>query len=124
MRTSITCLLLASLFAVSASAQDASREGTPRNVILFGWDGAQRAHVQQCLDRGELPTLKNLSREGALVAVDVVTGATDTKAGWSQILTGYNPEVTGVFSSSSSISPRWTTAAINTAKTPRSTTTR
>jgi len=32
------------------------------------------------------------------VDCDVVTGATDTKAGWSQILTGYNPEVTGVYS--------------------------
>lgn len=67
-------------------------------MILFGWDGAQRAHVQECLERGELPTLKKLGDEGALVAVDVVTGATDTKAGWSQILTGYNPEVTGVYS--------------------------
>jgi predicted AlkP superfamily phosphohydrolase/phosphomutase len=27
-----------------------------------------------------------------------VTGATDTKAGWTQILTGYNPAVTGVYS--------------------------
>jgi len=32
------------------------------------------------------------------VDVDVVTGATDTKAGWSQILTGYHPQVTGVYS--------------------------
>ncbi|MGQ9576751.1 MAG: alkaline phosphatase family protein [Thermoguttaceae bacterium] len=70
----------------------------PRNIILFGWDGAQREHVQQCLQRGELPTLKKLSQEGALVNIDVITGATDTKAGWTQILTGYHPEVTGVYS--------------------------
>jgi hypothetical protein len=65
---------------------------------LFGWDGAQREQIQQCLGRGELPTLKRLSEEGALVDVDIVTGATDTKAGWSQILTGYHPEVTRVYS--------------------------
>jgi arylsulfatase A-like enzyme len=56
--------------------------------------------VQECLARGELPTLKKLSEQGALVDIDVVNGATDTKAGWSQILTGYNPEVTGVYSNS------------------------
>jgi hypothetical protein len=91
-------LLAAVLLAVPAFGQGASREGPPRNIILFGWDGAQRAHVQEALARGELPTLKKLSEEGALVAVDVVTGATDTKAGWTQILTGYNPEVTGTYS--------------------------
>jgi hypothetical protein len=98
MRTLMSLLFVASILAVSASAQDASREGPPRNIILFGWDGAQRAHVHECLERGELPTLKKLGEEGALVAVDVVNGATDTKAGWSQILTGHNPEVTGVYS--------------------------
>ncbi|HOX36923.1 MAG TPA: alkaline phosphatase family protein [Candidatus Brocadiia bacterium] len=67
------------------------------NVILVGWDGAQRDHVKECLARGELPTLKALADEGAMVDVDII-GTTDTKAGWSQILTGYNPEVTGVYS--------------------------
>ena len=98
MRKGMLGLLAAVLLAVPAFGQGASREGPPRNIILFGWDGAQRAHVQEALARGELPTLKKLSEEGALVAVDVVTGATDTKAGWTQILTGYNPEVTGTYS--------------------------
>jgi len=73
-------------------------EDAPKNIILFGWDGAQREHIHQCLEGGQLPTLKKLSEEGALVNIDVVTGATDTKAGWTQILTGYNPETTGVYS--------------------------
>ena len=98
MRNVVICLVAAALLVTPAFAQDASREGAPQNVILFGWDGAQRAHVMECLEKGELPTLKKLSEEGALVAVDVVTGATDTKAGWSQILTGYHPETTGVYS--------------------------
>jgi hypothetical protein len=68
-----------------------------RNVLLIGWDGAQREHLQQCLNRGELPNLAALGRAGALVDVDV-TETTDTKAGWSQILTGYSAKVTGVYS--------------------------
>jgi hypothetical protein len=69
----------------------------PRNIILIGWDGAQRNHLKECIERRELPNLVKLTSEGALVAIDI-TRTTDTKAGWTQILTGYEPEVTGVFS--------------------------
>ena len=96
-RQCVLALVAAVLSAAVAAARGAEGE-EPRNIILFGWDGAQRNHVHECLRRGELPTLKKLSEEGGLVAVDVITGATDTKAGWSQILTGYHPEVTGVYS--------------------------
>jgi len=96
--TGLVLLILAAMLAAGAMAADPGREGPPKNIILFGWDAAQRAHVKECLERGELPTLKKLSEEGALVNIDVVTGATDTKAGWTQILTGYNPAVTGVYS--------------------------
>jgi len=89
-------VILALLLAVPILA--GPRDGPPRNIVLIGWDGAQRNHVKECLERGELPALKQLVSEGALVDIDVTTGATDTKAGWSQILTGYKPEVTGVYS--------------------------
>lgn len=69
----------------------------PGNIVLIGWDGAQRNHVKECLSREELPNLKKLSSEGTLVAIDIYR-TTDTKAGWTQILTGYEPEITGVFS--------------------------
>ena len=69
----------------------------PRNVVLIGWDGAQRKHIKECLAREELPNIKKLSSEGALVAIDIIR-MTQTKPGWAQILTGYEPEVTGVFS--------------------------
>ncbi|NQT40574.1 MAG: alkaline phosphatase family protein, partial [Planctomycetes bacterium] len=98
MRTVVNSLFVVAILAFPALAEDTAREGPARNIILFGWDGAQREHVQQCLQRGELPTLRRLAEEGALVDVDVITGATDTKAGWSQILTGYHPQVTGVYS--------------------------
>ncbi len=75
-----------------------SLTSTPlKNVILIGWDGAQRNHVKECLSRGELSNLKKLASEGNLVAIDIYR-ITDTKAGWTQILTGYEPEVTGIFS--------------------------
>jgi len=93
----IVCLLLiGSLFIAIGRATAVER---PQNVILFGWDGAQRDHVNEALARGELPTLKKLSQEGSYVKIDV-EGTTDTKAGWSQILSGYYPEVTGVYSNS------------------------
>ncbi|MFH0889287.1 MAG: alkaline phosphatase family protein [Planctomycetota bacterium] len=73
----------------------------PRNIILIGWDGAQRNHVNECLSKGELPNIKKLSSEGAYVEIDVHKGEnTATKAGWSQILTGYRPEITGVYTNS------------------------
>jgi predicted AlkP superfamily phosphohydrolase/phosphomutase len=88
--------LVAALAAPAVAAEDGK---APRNVILFGWDGAQRDHVNECLARGELPVLKKLGEEGAYVQIDV-EGVTDTKAGWTQILTGYYPVVTGVYSNS------------------------
>ncbi|MCS7237755.1 MAG: alkaline phosphatase family protein [Thermoguttaceae bacterium] len=93
----LLCLLFLASFACNLPAQELSRP-PGKNVILIGWDGAQRAHVRECMERGELPALKALVEEGAFVDIDVITGATDTKAGWTQILTGYHPEVTGVYS--------------------------
>jgi hypothetical protein len=86
---------LSSIFLQSCGA--AQKKERPQNIILIGWDGTQRNHVRECLSRGELGNLKKLSSEGTLVAIDILR-ATDTKAGWTQILTGYEPEVTGVFS--------------------------
>lgn len=87
-------MLLGVCAPLGAAAPDSE---APRNVILIGWDGAQRNHVKECLGRGELPNLKRLADEGTIVAIDVLR-VTDTKSGWAQILTGYEPEITGVFS--------------------------
>jgi predicted AlkP superfamily pyrophosphatase or phosphodiesterase len=72
---------------------------TPKYVLLIGWDGAQRNHVNECLTRNELPNLQALIDQGSKVGISI-TGTTDTKAGWTQILTGYFPEVTNVYSNS------------------------
>ena len=93
-RVSAVCAI-AVLMALVSPAWAAAEH--PRNVILIGWDGAQREHVDQCLSRNELPNLKRLIDQGKYVKIDI-EGTTDTKAGWTQILTGYYPQVTGVYS--------------------------
>jgi len=90
--TSLALLLLCGYAALAA--QEAQ---PPQNIILIGWDGLQRNHLKEMIARDEVPNLMALAAKGSLVAIDV-TRTTDTKAGWSQILTGYEPEVTGVFS--------------------------
>jgi hypothetical protein len=91
-RLVVICIVLGALSRTHAA------EDSGKNVIYIGWDGAQRDHVKELLVTGELPVLAALSKEGTMVDIDVVTGATDTKAGWSQIATGYAPEKSGVYS--------------------------
>jgi hypothetical protein len=45
-----------------------------------------------------LPNLWALIEEGSFETLGVSGHATDTKSGWTQILTGYDPKVTGVYS--------------------------
>ena len=85
------------VLAILAIAFPASAADPPRNVILIGWDGAQREHVNECLAERQLPHLRRLIEQGVYVNIDI-EGVTDTTAGWAQILTGYLPEITGVFS--------------------------
>lgn len=73
-----------------------SETGQPRNIILIGWDGVGRDYLKGSIAKAELPNLIALTSEGAIVAIDILR-FTDTKAGWAQILTGYEPETTGIF---------------------------
>lgn len=68
----------------------------PRNVILIGWDGAQREVVYDLLNKGNLPNLRKLIDEGSIVDSTVTTGATETKPGWTEILTGYDARALGI----------------------------
>jgi hypothetical protein len=87
--------LLTLLLIVSIQARAVGEE--VKNIIVIGWDAAERSRTKELLKKGELPNLAALIREGKLLDIDVVTGATDTKAGWTQLLTGYVPEKTGVY---------------------------
>jgi len=97
-RPILPLLLLLALVMVLVTTGCAQNNAKPLNVVLIGWDGCQRDHLKEMIARSEVPNLMALAKEGALVDVDVTSGATDTKAGWTQILTGYRPEVTGVYS--------------------------
>jgi hypothetical protein len=87
--------LLTLLLILPAQAETLGNE--VKNIVAIGWDGAGRDHTKELLEKGELPNLAALILEGKLLDIDVVSGATDTKAGWTQLLTGYVPEKTGVY---------------------------
>jgi hypothetical protein len=97
MSLSYRALATAVSSALMCLSSPAARASTPTNVILIGWDACQRDHLKECIARNEVPNLMRLSKQGALVAIDAIR-TTDTKAGWTQILTGMEPEKTGVFS--------------------------
>ena len=69
-----------------------------KNVVVIGWDGTQREHLFELLDRAMLPNLQALIDKGTIVNVTVSDHRTDTKSGWTQILTGYRWYRTGVYS--------------------------
>jgi hypothetical protein len=70
--------------------------GPPRHVIIIGWEGGQREQLNDLLARNELPNLQELAKEGTRVDISATSGAEGIKAGWSRLLTGYEPDKTGV----------------------------
>ncbi len=84
---------------IDPSAFVVSSQAVPFNVIVIGWDGAQREHTYDLLEAGRLPNLERLAKDGALTDIYIYEN-TATKAGWAQILTGYNAAVTGVHTNS------------------------
>ena len=85
------------VFLISAFIAASKAEDAPRGIVLIGWDGAQRNHINEMLAANQLPILAALAKDGTRIDIDVITGATDTKAGWAQILTGYAPDKSGVY---------------------------
>jgi hypothetical protein len=75
----------------------ATEASASTNVILLGWDGVQRDDLFNLLNSGQMPNLSALIQKGTIVNVTVSDHPTDTKAGWTQILTGYKWWRTGVF---------------------------
>ena len=84
------CLLSLCLPAVGAGE-------SPQGIILIGWDGARRPAIDACLGRGELAHLQALIDRGRYVKIDL-EGSADTKAAWTEILTGSLAKTTGVYS--------------------------
>jgi hypothetical protein len=69
----------------------------PQGIVLIGWDGARRPAVDACLSRGQLPHLQALIDRGRYVKIEL-EGSADTKAAWTEILTGSLAQRTGVYS--------------------------
>ena len=105
-------LLLTSSFLLGTNSQLAKSEittspnpvfdiyqsaGENTNVLLIGWDGVQRNHLFELMGRGLLPNLSSFVLGGTIVNVTVSDHYTDTKSGWTQILTGYRWWRTGVY---------------------------
>jgi arylsulfatase A-like enzyme len=90
-------LLLVVLWLATSAFKPGTRP-EHRNAILISWDGAGGDHVRANLAAGKLPNLAKLVGHGALVDLYVTGHGTDTKPGHAQMLTGYDPTVTGVYS--------------------------
>jgi hypothetical protein len=91
-------LPLALLLLFSTTAFKPSTPPRQRSAILISWDGALREHVNDCLKHNQMPNLAQLIKEGRMVDIEVSDHVTDTRAGHAQMLTGYDPNVTGVVS--------------------------
>jgi len=88
------CVLL--LLVLPGSARPDPGGGIRDCALLIGWDGVGREAVAEGIRRGILPNLKVVCETGSLVPVDI-SGATTSKPGWAQVLTGCFPERTGVY---------------------------
>ncbi len=84
---------LSVLLALSIASCEAE---VPQGIVVMGWDGAARDNVKRLLADGDLPNLAALIKDGTLVDIDIITGATETAPGFAQILTGYMPDTIGV----------------------------
>jgi len=71
------------------------------NVLIVGWDGVQRDHLNECMSHklpecpDGLPNLRALS-DRRFFDFTVTTAATCTKPGWVEILTGYDATRLGI----------------------------
>jgi Type I phosphodiesterase / nucleotide pyrophosphatase len=72
--------------------------GAAERIMVVGWDGVQRAHLEEMLAGGQLPSLAAMVAGGSRVATLVRGHSTVTKPGWVEIFTGYTASVTGTLS--------------------------
>jgi predicted AlkP superfamily pyrophosphatase or phosphodiesterase len=90
------CLVTLAILFVATAFKPGTRPER-RSAILISWDGASGDHVRANLAAGTLPNLARLTRQGALVDMEVTGHGTDTKPGHAQMLTGYDPNLTTVY---------------------------
>ncbi|MBN1687539.1 MAG: alkaline phosphatase family protein [Candidatus Omnitrophica bacterium] len=99
MKKCLTVLLAVSLiFLPSLPSKAVGVREIPEHVLLIVWDGTGRDAIKLLMEKNDLPNLKSLTEEGALVAIDI-RRVTRTVPGITEIVTGYPPEVTGIHDS-------------------------
>jgi hypothetical protein len=108
-------LTAAGLAAVGALVPWGTATAAPSQLLLVGWDGAERTVVQDLLQANALPNLAGL---GPLVPLTVTTPhgeSMQTKPGWTKVHTGLGANTTGVLNNetwrsvpaSATLSARW-----------------
>lgn len=65
-------------------------------VILVCWDGCERTRLKTLLNKGALPNLQHLVSQGSIAELEC-TCSTRTKPAHAEMLTGYNYDVTEVY---------------------------
>jgi hypothetical protein len=84
--------------AVCLAGEDTEVDDTwvwPRNLILFGWDGADYSVVSDLFASGDLPHLAELTG-GNAPHLMTIPGNTCTCPTWAEIFTGLGHDQTGV----------------------------
>jgi predicted AlkP superfamily phosphohydrolase/phosphomutase len=77
-------------------SEERGRAG-PRHVVVIGIDGAAWHFVNRLIERGDMPNLARLKKEGAYAGL-VSTRSYVTPPAWTTMFTGYLPGETGVYS--------------------------
>ena len=69
----LVILTLFSIFIIYMAAIPllANGQSDQKNVIVIGWDGVQRNHLYELLNRNLLPNLASFASQGSLVNITV-----------------------------------------------------
>jgi predicted AlkP superfamily phosphohydrolase/phosphomutase len=78
-------------------ASDALKNNRPHPVVFIGIDGATWEYMGGLVERGVLPNVARLRREGAYATLRSVQSYVSPPA-WTSMLTGYLPAKSGIYS--------------------------
>ena len=92
---SLASLGVFAVLAAGMSVAPAPVRAAPR-VVVLGFDGADWNLTREMMDRGELPNLAALAKEGSAAPL-MPTNPPQTPVSWSTFATGLNPGRTEIF---------------------------
>ncbi|MCB9762770.1 MAG: alkaline phosphatase family protein [Alphaproteobacteria bacterium] len=73
---------------------DCTRQAPPARVAIVGIDGAAWANLDPLIERGALPNLARLRREGA--TAELVVDSAQSPESWTSLATGHHPPEHGI----------------------------